>query len=158
MESLPVFQSFGRPVDRMITSDGEMALWSSIPFLVTRVEGHATSEMGVVMEAFFKDHFPKIEFLVTIHDWSHLSGYDSDCRRRIQLLANFMRSKQHELLIHLGPAASIGQRAVRVTAETISKLKGLPIELFSSDDAFDARVRVLLLKYAANHQRRSILP
>ena len=158
MGILPVFESFGRPVDRVVTSDGEMVLWSSIPFLATRVEGYATFEMAVAMDAFFRDHFPRIDFVVTVHDWAHLTEYDSDCRRLIQQLTNFMRSKQHELLIHLGRATTIGQKAARVTAETISKFKRLPIEIFSTDNAFEARVRALLHKYEENHQRRSILP
>jgi hypothetical protein len=61
----------------------------------------------------------------------------------MQQLTHFMRSKQREIVIHLGPAESISKKAVRVTAKTISKFKGIPIELVSSEADFEMRVREL---------------
>jgi hypothetical protein len=147
MEILPAFNHFGEPAKRITTPDGNLLLWSAVPFLVTRVEGYASLEMGLAIDAFYKDHFPRIDFVVTVHDWSNFTEYDSECRRIMQQLVSFMKSKQREIIIHLGPATSLGQKAVRVTAKTISKFRKIPIELFSSDKTFEERVRALLDKY-----------
>lgn len=147
MDVQSAIRDFGEPFQQLETPQGTIVLWSAPPFLICRLEGYATKEMGEAMDAFYRAHFPEVDFVIAVNDWANLEGYDSECRKIVQKLNQFMRPKQRETLIHLGPAANLAQKAVRVTAETISKFKNMPIEIFSSDADFDARLRELLTKY-----------
>ena len=143
----PVLKDFGEPTEQLVTPEGLIQFWWSEPFTITRTVGYISREMGEAMDTFFKELFSRVLFVVTIHDWAELSDYDPVCRRIVQQLAHFMRPKQREIYIHLGPATNIAQLAVRVTAETISKFKRMPIEIFSRDETFEAAVQDLKNKY-----------
>lgn len=147
MTALPVMTRLGEPEKRLKTAKGELEMWAVAPFLVTRVEGYATIAVAVQIDAFYKSYFPKVDEVVTIHDWSKLSDYDTECRKILQNTVQYMRSKQREIIIHLGPADSLGQKIIRTTSETIQRFKRLPIEIFSDDDRFQERLRLLYAKY-----------
>ena len=137
----------GSPTSHVETPDGALLLWATQPFLATKMDGYADVTVGEAIEAFYKEHFYLFDFVVTVHDWSHLTDYDRECRKMMQQLTHFMRPKQHEIVIHLGETNSFGQKAVQVAAETITKFKRMPIELFNDDTVFESRLRSLKHKY-----------
>ncbi len=124
-----------------------MTLWFKEPFTVTKIEGHADKHLADAMDDYYNEIFPRIEYIVTIHDWSELQDFDPECRKIVQSILHHVRSKQHEILIHLGPASHIGHKIIRAAAETVSRLKRIPIELFSDDHTFESRIRQILEKY-----------
>ncbi len=119
-----------------------------------QAEGYVEVEIALALDNHYKEIFPLVEHVVTFHDWSRLSGYDAACRKIVQLITHHVRPKRRELLLHLGPANGLGQIAVRAAAETISKLKRTPIEIFSSDSAFDGRAEEVLQRYFGLEKNR----
>ena len=65
----------------------------------------------------------------------------------LQLLNRHVQQKQRELVIHLGKADTLVKKVVRTTAETITRFRKMPIELYSDDAGFEERVRELQAKY-----------
>lgn len=151
MNIQPVMKQFGEPVRTANMPNGKMTLYLSPPFFATQIEGYAPTEMAQEIDMFYQHHFPKVEAIVTIHEWSKLTDYDAGCRRILQQLNQRMREKQKEIVIHLGSADTLGQKVVRATAETMMRFRKIPIEIFSDDAAFETRVSALLVRYRGRY-------
>ncbi len=148
MDRLPFYREFGEPLRRGEFASGTLTIWFKNPITLTRVEGHADRFLASAMDEHYKEIYPHVSYVVTFHDWSRLTDYDAECRKIVQRITHYVHPKRRELLIHLGPATGLSNIAVRVAAETISKLKRTPIEIFSSDDTFASRAEEILLKYS----------
>lgn len=154
MERFSIVQQLGEPTKRVKMPEGMLEMWAQLPFIYSRIEGYAAKAMGEELDIFYRSRYPEMVEVVTIHDWSHLTDYDTECRKILQQLTQFMRAKQNEIVIHLGPADTLVQKVIRTTAETIQRFKRMPIEMHRDDDSFQKRVRELQVKYQL--QRRHV--
>ncbi len=152
MSISPLFQLFGEPARQIDFVEGTLALWSAAPFVVSHIDGYSVCELALEIDSHIRWHFSTFDFVITVHDWSALTGYDTGCRKIMQQLTRFMRPKQREIIIGLGPADTLGKKFVRATAETITSLTGTPIEIFSDTEPFETRVRTLMRTYAVTRQ------
>ena len=146
---LPVLNRFGEPVKVFRSDRGTLQIWITDAIIVSRIEGYATLDFASEIDRVYRQQFSSGREIVTIHDWSNMTDYDAAARKILQLLNRDVQQKQRELVIHLGKADTLVKKVVRTTAETITRFRKLPIELFSDDAGFEKRVRELQAKYNA---------
>ena len=146
-DPLPVLTQFGPPIKTIRNDKGTLQFWSASPILVSAISGYGSVGFAEEIGRQYRHHYLISKDIVTVHDWSRMTDYDAEARKVLQMLNKDMQQKQRELVIHLGRADSLVQKVVRTTAETITRFRKMPIELFSEDDAFQQRVKELIAKY-----------
>lgn len=144
---LPVLNRFGAPTAVFESERGALQLWITDAIIVSRIEGYATEAFAKEIDRVYRQQFSFGKEIVTIHDWSNMTDYDAAARKILQLLNRHVQQKQRELVIHLGKADTLVKKVVRTTAETITRFRKMPIELYSDDAGFEERVRELQAKY-----------
>ncbi|MBN2526402.1 MAG: hypothetical protein JXR76_08410 [Deltaproteobacteria bacterium] len=144
---LPVLNQFGEPLKTVKSDNGTLQIWTVPPIVASVISGYGSLDFAMEIDKQYRQHYVANKDIVTVHDWSHMTDYDAAARKVLQVLNKDMQQKQRELVIHLGKADSLVQKVVRTTAETITRFRKLPIELYSDDDAFEQRVKELIAKY-----------
>ena len=144
---IPVLTQFGTPATIIKSDNGILQIWSTPPLIVSHIAGYASMDFAREIDRQYRSCYVINEDIVTIHEWSRMTDYDTEARKILQVLNRDMQRKQRELVIHLGKANSLVQKVVRATAETITRFRKQPIELFSEDAAFECRVKELIAKY-----------
>lgn len=155
MTDYSILAKLGEPKRNIAGPKGNMQMWSDGPFMASRVTGYATRDMVMEMDRFWRYNGAGIDDIVTVHHWGGLTDYDAECRKILQGLTHVMRDKQREILIYLGPAQSLGQKVIRTTAETITRFRGMNIEIFSDEQKFIKRLEEVFIKYRLEQRQNA---
>ena len=140
-------EHLGPPTVTCEEPNGTLQIWSLPPIVITRIQGHGSKVMADELVRHYHGHFEQYNDVITINEWSCMTDYDSESRKIMQQLTREMRSKQKELLIHLGKTDTLIQGVVRTTVKTLMLFHALNIEIYDDNAQFETRATEVLNKY-----------